>query len=432
MLMNKYQESVIKQKLTNGFTYYVRKNNIFKRRVTMALIVKVGSVHEKENEKGIAHFLEHMHMSFHVFNIYPNIQYKTKAYTNFFETIFYINCSNNLEDINRCLEIFRNIAKGKFLKELYFNKTKNDVRSEILNYKKYKYVEKRLFSLLLKDSSYINFLPIGKIEDISNMSYECIVDFHNTFYLSNLMSIAIVGDIEDAPKIEKLINIKFNNLKERRVETPSFSCKIPKYDSKIINKIEIKNAEESYFEVYFKIERSKITDYEIIDIEIMEKILFASVEVKIKKFLNDSNIDLEEIVCQKLDFDLFHMFYVIKIKLNDSKNEIIERIFYLISVFLRDISVHIDESYILNMIGNFKGNLKMYENNYYDSISMHNLLLECINDYTLKEAVYNYSDKYRLFMQSIDRMNFDIIYSYLNYWVNQCDKIYIAKIPKNE
>ncbi len=47
-------------KLANGFTYYIRHNEEPRSRVVMYLANKVGSVLEDEDQRGLAHFLEHM------------------------------------------------------------------------------------------------------------------------------------------------------------------------------------------------------------------------------------------------------------------------------------------------------------------------------------------------------------------------------------
>ncbi|HET7746426.1 MAG TPA: insulinase family protein, partial [Vicinamibacteria bacterium] len=46
--------------LPNGLTYYVRHNARPAKRIALRLAVKAGSVLEDENERGLAHFLEHM------------------------------------------------------------------------------------------------------------------------------------------------------------------------------------------------------------------------------------------------------------------------------------------------------------------------------------------------------------------------------------
>jgi zinc protease len=47
-------------KLPNGFTYYIRKNKTPEKRVMMYLASKVGSILETDQQRGVAHFVEHM------------------------------------------------------------------------------------------------------------------------------------------------------------------------------------------------------------------------------------------------------------------------------------------------------------------------------------------------------------------------------------
>ena len=51
---------VVKGRLDNGLTYYIRRNLKPEKRAELRLVVNVGSVLEQENEQGLAHFLEHM------------------------------------------------------------------------------------------------------------------------------------------------------------------------------------------------------------------------------------------------------------------------------------------------------------------------------------------------------------------------------------
>jgi len=47
-------------KLTNGLTYYIRHNELPKERAEFYIVQNVGSMQEDENQRGLAHFLEHM------------------------------------------------------------------------------------------------------------------------------------------------------------------------------------------------------------------------------------------------------------------------------------------------------------------------------------------------------------------------------------
>ncbi|HMA66797.1 MAG TPA: insulinase family protein, partial [Desulfosalsimonadaceae bacterium] len=46
--------------LENGLRYILMPNNKPENRVSMHLFVQAGSMHEKSDERGIAHYLEHM------------------------------------------------------------------------------------------------------------------------------------------------------------------------------------------------------------------------------------------------------------------------------------------------------------------------------------------------------------------------------------
>ena len=47
-------------KLDNGLTYYIRHNNWPEQRAEFYIAQRVGSIQEDDNQRGLAHFLEHM------------------------------------------------------------------------------------------------------------------------------------------------------------------------------------------------------------------------------------------------------------------------------------------------------------------------------------------------------------------------------------
>lgn len=47
-------------KLDNGLTYYIRHNNWYENRAEFYIAQKVGSIQENDDQRGLAHFLEHM------------------------------------------------------------------------------------------------------------------------------------------------------------------------------------------------------------------------------------------------------------------------------------------------------------------------------------------------------------------------------------
>ena len=51
---------MVRGTLSNGLSYYIRHNEEPRDRAQIALVVKAGSVHEEESQRGLAHFVEHM------------------------------------------------------------------------------------------------------------------------------------------------------------------------------------------------------------------------------------------------------------------------------------------------------------------------------------------------------------------------------------
>ncbi|MFN7331945.1 MAG: insulinase family protein, partial [Flavobacterium sp.] len=47
-------------KLSNGLTYYIRKNAKPEKKVDLRLVINAGSILEADDQQGLAHFMEHM------------------------------------------------------------------------------------------------------------------------------------------------------------------------------------------------------------------------------------------------------------------------------------------------------------------------------------------------------------------------------------
>ena len=86
-------------KLSNGLTYYIRKNVKPEKKVELRLVVNAGSVQENDDQRGLAHFMEHM--GFNGSKNFPKnelVDYLQKtgvkfgadlnAYTSFDETVY--------------------------------------------------------------------------------------------------------------------------------------------------------------------------------------------------------------------------------------------------------------------------------------------------------------------------------------------------------
>ncbi|WP_316799789.1 M16 family metallopeptidase [Pedobacter frigidisoli] len=212
-------------KLANGLTYFIRKNNYPEKRVVLYVATKAGSILETENQRGLAHFLEHM--NFNGTTHFPKnelIDYLEKsgvkfgadlnAYTAFDETIYQLPLpSDNPEILKNGLQIIRDWAHGATLDPVEIDKE----RGVILEEKRSRIglqerVMEKTFPILLNNSIYSQRLPIGTEKVIKNFKPNEIKAFYDTWYRPNLQAVIIVGDI-DPIEMEAKVKSLFSDLK---------------------------------------------------------------------------------------------------------------------------------------------------------------------------------------------------------------------------
>src|ERR1044072_8528664 len=109
-------------KLPNGLTYYIQQNSKPEKKVELRLVVNAGSVLEDENQRGLAHFMEHMGFN-GTKNFKKNdlVDYLQKtgvefgadlnAYTSFDETVYILPIpSNDAKSIDKGLTVLEDWA----------------------------------------------------------------------------------------------------------------------------------------------------------------------------------------------------------------------------------------------------------------------------------------------------------------------------------
>jgi len=212
-------------KLANGFTYYIRHNEEPKNRVVMYLVNKAGSVLEDEDQRGLAHFMEHM--SFNGTKHFPHnllVDYLQKsgirfgadinAYTSFDETVYQLPIpSNNPELLKGGLEIMRDWAHEALLDTGEIDKERGVVLEEKrLGKGASDRMQRQYWPLILNNSRYAVRVPIGLDTVLDNFKRPVIARFYHDWYRPDLQAIIIVGDI-NVDQIEASVKEQFADLK---------------------------------------------------------------------------------------------------------------------------------------------------------------------------------------------------------------------------
>ena len=219
--------------LPNGLRYVVRANAEPKDRASMRLLVEAGSLHEAENQRGLAHFLEHM--AFNGSTNYPDddalIRYfqrlgmnfggDTNASTGFERTLYLLELPDTKEaTLADGLRMFSDYTTGLLLKQEEIDKERGIILSEKRSGDSVGYrTTVAVYNFLFDGALLPKRFPIGEAEIIQTANRDRFVDFWDTWYRPELTSIVVVGDIDPAA-VEKQIIAAFSDFKARAPAKP--------------------------------------------------------------------------------------------------------------------------------------------------------------------------------------------------------------------
>lgn len=230
--------AVISGTLPNGLTYYIRYNETPKGQADFHIAQKVGSILEEENQRGLAHFLEHM--CFNGTKNFPGnslISYlesigvkfgsHLNAYTGTDETVYKITNvpTARPEVTDSVLLILHDWANELTLDPEEIDKERGVIHEEwrTTNVGQMRILE-QLLPVIYPDSKYGHRLPIGTMEVVDNFPYQALRDYYEAWYRPDLQGIVVVGDI-DPVRTEQVIKDMFSDIKmpenaPARVEFP--------------------------------------------------------------------------------------------------------------------------------------------------------------------------------------------------------------------
>ncbi|KAI4350751.1 hypothetical protein L6164_005172 [Bauhinia variegata] len=240
--------------LDNGLHYYVRCNSKPRMRAALALAVRAGSVLEEEDERGVAHIVEHLAFS------------ATKRYTNhdivkFLESIGaeFGACQNAVTSADDTVyELFVPVDKPELLSQAIsvlaefsseIRVTKDDLEKErgavLEEYRGNRNATGRMqdahWVLLMEGSKYAERLPIGLEKVIRTVSPETVKLFYHKWYHLCNMAVIAVGDFPDTKEVVELIKTHFGQ-------------KSPAPDPPLIPKFQVPSHDEPLFSCFVESE----------------------------------------------------------------------------------------------------------------------------------------------------------------------------------
>lgn len=218
--------------LPNGMRYVILPNHEPRDRVSLRLLVLSGSLEERDDQRGLAHYLEHM--AFNGSTHYPpntlvkyfqrmgmNFGGDTNAHTGFDRTIYQINLPHSDDaTLAEGLQVFSDFAGGLLLTPEMVDKERPIILSEKRTGDSVQYRESvALFKFALADSLFSRRLVIGEKSDIDQATREQFVDIYNSWYRPERMAVVVVGEVDPA-RVEKQIAEAFGKIGPRAPARP--------------------------------------------------------------------------------------------------------------------------------------------------------------------------------------------------------------------
>ena len=213
-------------KLENGLTYYIRHNEWPEQRADFYIAQKVGSMQEDDNQRGLAHFLEHM--CFNGTKHFPGDKLKSyletigvkfgenlNAYTSFDETVYNINnvpVISNPASLDSCLLILHDWSHDLLLEGKEIDKERGVINEEWrMRRSAMQRMQEDMFPKVYEGSKYADRMPIGTMDIVMNFPYDDLRNYYKKWYRPDLQAIVVVGDV-DVDAVEAKIKAMFADI----------------------------------------------------------------------------------------------------------------------------------------------------------------------------------------------------------------------------
>lgn len=213
---------IIQGFLNSGVKYYIGHEDSMHDTIQVLLVVKVGSRYDPYGQEGIAHYLEHMLLSFdrtveekklHINHVW--------GCTNFDETVFHVTVINEIKAIKAALNLIAKIIQASELNAGNMESVRHDILNEWevqVNSKEGSFKARNVMLPYMKMNFNIKQdFPVGDLEAIKKIEFEHIKAFHKQHYNLGNMSILVIGKTNHIPVhklLEKILGIIKNPAKE--------------------------------------------------------------------------------------------------------------------------------------------------------------------------------------------------------------------------
>ena len=212
--------------LDNGLTYYIRHNSYPEHVASFYIAQKVGSINENDDQRGLAHLLEHLafngtdHFKGNSLQDYLQsigVEYgrNLNAYTSIDKTVYYFTDvpTTRTSAVDSCMLILKDWSNGISLTKEAINDERDVVHNEYrLRMVGQQLMLERNLPKLYQGEKYGYRMPIGLMSVVDGCDPETLRAYYRKWYRPDNQAIIIVGDI-DVDHVEAQIKKLFSGIK---------------------------------------------------------------------------------------------------------------------------------------------------------------------------------------------------------------------------
>lgn len=251
--------------LPNGLTYYIRANQTPAGRADFWMVHKVGSVMEEEDERGLAHFLEHM--AFTGTKNYSDRElfgYLTQnglafgtdvnATTSYDDTQYYIcNVPTRRQSmLDSVLYIMRDLSCNLLLDENQIDKERAIIQEERTSTSNFQLrLQEHVLPVLMQGSRYAHRIPIGLPKVVDRVDKRQLQQFYHQWYRPDRQALVVVGDF-DAQLMERKVKRIFGVIPVPIEPSPTVDLTLPDHKGLRIATYTDADADATMVNLYFK------------------------------------------------------------------------------------------------------------------------------------------------------------------------------------
>ena len=262
--------------LPSGMSYYIRHNDRPAHRVALRLGVDAGSILEQEDQRGLAHMLEHMafngsrhfapgELVAFLESIGARFGADANAYTSFDETVFMLEVPTDRPGlVEKGLTALADFAGGWTLSDKEIDKERGVVLEEWrLGQGANSRLQRQQLPVVLHGSRYAERLPIGLPEVIRTFDPARLRAFAHEWYQPDRMAVVVVGDV-DPDRAEQWVRDKLGEVKAAAPAPPRPEFAIPSHAETLVSVATDPETQVSGVTVIFKhpkLGQSTVGDY---------------------------------------------------------------------------------------------------------------------------------------------------------------------------